>query len=79
VLGSNNGRDTNYPDIFQRFPQSPQINVGIALRLGQERFPPNPLVFTIGWPSYYNFDIDSAVIKRIKSTLEQTLTNKQTK
>jgi hypothetical protein len=37
-------------DIFHAFPQSLQENADAVLRLGNERFLPNPLQFIIHWP-----------------------------
>jgi hypothetical protein len=42
VLGSNLRRYTGYLNILRVFTQSVQANAGIVLRLGHDRFLPNP-------------------------------------
>jgi hypothetical protein len=47
VLGSNLGREIGHPEVYHEFPQSLQANSGIILRLGHDRFLPNPFTFII--------------------------------
>jgi hypothetical protein len=45
VLGSNLGRGASYSEVLRDLPKSFEVNAGIVLRLGHERFLPNHFQF----------------------------------
>jgi hypothetical protein len=45
-------RPTILTGFFRSFPQPLQANAGIALKLGHDRFLPNPFQFTLSFDAY---------------------------
>jgi hypothetical protein len=74
VLGSNIGRDTEYPKAFRNFPYSPHSNVGIMARLRNDYILPHPLGFILfaNHATPHNLDND-CVVKQATSAATTTV------